>query len=92
MLWSATETAAAREAISSLLEELGLAAYVFAIEPQEGQWQLKVECSIAEGWETVTVPVDVRTLLASRTEAEVRKNLLRTWDAKLAACRRSPPV
>jgi hypothetical protein len=38
-----------------LLEQLGLAAYVFAIEPQEDQWQLKIECGIAEGWETVTV-------------------------------------
>jgi len=92
MLWSATQIATAREAVSSLLEELGLAAYVFAIEPQEGQWQLKIECGIAEGWETVTVPLDVQTLLASRTQAEVRKNLLRTWGAKLAACRRSSPI
>jgi hypothetical protein len=89
MLWSATQIAAAREIISSLLEELGLAAYVFAIEPQEDRWQLKIECGIAEGWETVTVPVDIQALLASRTDADVRKRLLQKWDAKLDACRRS---
>jgi len=89
MLWSATEIAAARETISALLEELGLAAYVFAIEPREDRWELKVECDIANAWETVTVPVAVQALLASRTDADVRKRLLQEWDAKLAACRRS---
>jgi len=89
MLWSATEIAAARETISALLEELGLAAYVFAIEPREGKWELKVECDIAGAWETVTVPVDIQALLASRTDPDMRKRLLQVWDTELAACRRS---
>jgi hypothetical protein len=89
MLWSAAELAAARETISALLEELGLAAYVFAIEPREGEWELKVECDITDAWETVTMPVEVQALLASRTDAEVRKGLLQKWNARLTACRRS---
>ena len=89
MLWSATEIAAARETISALLEELRLATYVFAIEPREDEWELKVECDIAGAWETVTGPVDIQALLASRTDADVRKRLVQQWDAKLTACRRS---
>jgi hypothetical protein len=48
-----------------------------------------VECDIAGAWETVTGPVDIQALLASRTDADVRKRLVQQWDAKLTACRRS---
>ena len=90
MVWSGAKLKRATEAASGLLGQLGLESYVFAIEPREGdEWELKVECAISEGWQTVTLPVDVGLLLASRTDSNVRTRLLQSWDARLTACRRS---
>ena len=79
----------ATEAASALLKELGLEAYLFVIEPREGDWELKLECAVKEGWQTVTLSVDIRLLLASRTDSDARARLLRSWGAKFAACLRS---
>jgi hypothetical protein len=89
MAWSAAELEQAREAVSALLDELGLEAYLFAVEPRDGNWEVKVECAVQEGWETVTLPVDIRLLLASPVDREARARLAQAWDAKLAACRRA---
>jgi hypothetical protein len=89
LAWSAAELEQAREATSALLEKLGLDAYLFAIEPRESGWELTVECAVEEGWEAVLLPVDIQSLLASRTDADARARLLQTWGPKLAACRRS---
>ncbi len=89
LAWSAGELEQAREATSTLFEELGLAAYLFAIEPREGRWELKVECAIEEGWEAITLPVDIQLLLSSRADPDARKRLLETWAPRLAACRRN---
>lgn len=55
MTLSIAELARAREATTELLDELGLDAYLFEVEPRDGQWQLKVDCAIAaEGaWESL---------------------------------------
>lgn len=78
--------AEAREAAGAALEELGLAAYLFEVEPREGPWELRVECAVPEGWETLIVPVDRRQLLASRTDRALRDQLLADWRRALAAC------
>jgi hypothetical protein len=88
LAWSAAEVEQAREATSALLEKLGLAAYLFAIEPRESGWELTVECAVEEGWEAITLPVDIQLLLSSRADPDARKRLLETWAPRLAACRR----
>lgn len=82
--------ARAREAASALLDALGLEAYLFAIEPREDAWELKVECAIDEGWQTTTLPVDIDLLLASRTDPDAWVRLAQSWGTRLAACRRRP--
>ncbi len=78
----------ATEAAEGLLKELGLEAYLFAIEPRQGEWELKLECAVREGWQTVTLPVDTKLLLARRTGSGVRARLLQSWSAKITACLR----
>ena len=71
------------------IEELGLEAYLFAIEPREGDWELKLECAFKEGWQTITLPVDVELLLASRTDSAARARLLQSWSERFTACLKS---
>ena len=42
---SINDLALAREAVSKVLEELQLDAYIFEVEPREGQWEIRVECA-----------------------------------------------
>ena len=88
MTLSGTELAGATEAASAVLEELGLDAYLFAVEPREGSWELTLECAVDEGWQTIKLPVDVHELLESRRDAGVRSRLTARWGAKFAECRR----
>ncbi len=90
MTWSGADLERATEAAWALLKELEMEAYLFAIEPREGKWELKLECAVKEGWQTVTLPVDIELLLASRTDSDARTRLLQSWSAKFTACLRSP--
>ena len=86
MAWSGCDPEKVAEAARSLLEELRLQAYLFAVEPREGDWELKVECAFKEGWQTITLPVTAELLLASRKDSAVRARLLQSWGGRLAAC------
>jgi len=93
MAWSAADLERATEAAWALIKELGMEAYLFAIEPREGGWELKLECAVKEGWQTMTLPVDIELLLASRTDSDARARLLQNWSAKFKAClRNSDPL
>lgn len=89
MTWSGRDLERATEAARALLEELGLEAYLFAIEPREGDWELKLECALKEGWQTIALPVELDLLLASRTESGARARLLQSWRDRMAACLKS---
>lgn len=80
---STTELASARQAVGALLEQLGLEAYLFELEPAADQWQLRLECAVAEGWQTLAWPVDKAVLL----DPARREALLPEWRGKLAACK-----
>jgi len=88
MTFSGTELAGATQAASAVLEELGLDAYLFAVEPREGSWELTLQCAVDEGWQTINLPVDIHELLESRTDAGTRSRLAARWGAKFAGCRR----
>jgi len=85
---SIEELAAAREAAAALLDEVGLEAHLFEIEPHKGEWELAVECAIDTGWTTIKLLVEKGQLLASRDDTRVRASLLQDWRDKLAACKR----
>lgn len=88
MSTSIVELATAKEAVFALLDELGIEAYLFEVEPREGQWEVRVECAIEPGWESVMLPVDKFKLLTSREDAAVHAELLAAWRERLAACKK----
>lgn len=91
MSLSTAELAQARRAAAALLEELALDAYLFEVEPQDGEWEVVLECALEEGWETVTLRVAKERLLSCGQDAAVRRQMLEEWGARLAACKRAPP-
>ncbi len=87
MLLAINEIACAREAVTGLLEELGLDAYLFEIEPYDTRWELKVECAIVEGWKTTDLHVPKKILQDSLDDTAIHKRLLEEWRHSLAACK-----
>lgn len=91
MSLATTELAKARDTVASLLDELRLDAYLFEVEPRDEQWEVKIECAVAEGWETVTVSVSKETLLACLDERKIREQLLDEWKARLSSAKIRTP-
>lgn len=83
---SMNELAQARETVGQLLGELGLDAYVYEVEPREGHWQVRVECAVAEGWETCLLSADKEYLLRGADDAVARRVLLDDWRSALRDC------
>lgn len=77
----------AKEATAGLLEQLGLEAYLFEVEPREGPWEIHVDCALADGWQSLTLPVDVARLLGTRSDETLRSQVLNDWRERFAACR-----
>ena len=89
MVLSTLELAKAREAASAILEELQLDAYIYEVEPQNGDWELKIECAcdIDGGWETITLKVPKQMLLDSDRTHSAKKSLFAYWKKKLNRCK-----
>jgi len=87
---SLSELARAREVVGSVLEELHLDAYLFEVEPREGQWEIRVECAIAGGWESCRLGAEKDYLLRGADDAVVHEVLVDSWGEALSACLRKP--
>ena len=88
---SANELAQMRETVTALLDELQLEAYLFEIEPQEGQWEIKLECAIDEGWETFRLTAEKEYLLRGSDDAVAHAVMLDNWREALSTCRIKSP-
>lgn len=88
MRGSAEELRRAREATEGLLEEMGLAAYLYEVGPSENGWMVRVECAVANGWQVVELPAAKEDLLSAPSDARVRARLLQEWGEELGPCRR----
>jgi hypothetical protein len=77
------ELAHARGVVEKVLDRLDVETYIFDIEPMAGQWELKVECAIDEGWGSFSLLLD-ETFPGDRKEQE---RLLVECRKRLAACR-----
>ena len=88
------ELIAAKEAVARLLDELRLAAYLFEVEPCEGDWEVRIECELEDGWRITHLGIPKDQILASAHEPRVRASLLRTLRTHLGNYRRrgSPPT
>ena len=87
MALSANELAQIRETVAALLDELRLEAYLFEVEPQEGQWEIKIECAMDEGWETFRLSAEKQYLLHGSDDAVAHDVILDNWREVLTACR-----
>ena len=85
-----TELSKARDTVAGLLDELALDAYLFEVEPRDDEWEVRIECAMAQGWQTVNVSVDKAMLLASMDEPNVRRQLIADWQVRLSACKLRP--
>jgi hypothetical protein len=92
MEFSVEELATMRLTVTALLDELQLEAYLFDIEPKPGQWDIKVECAIANGWGSYQLTADTDYLLHGQNDAVARAVLLDNWRDSLAACKIKPRV
>ncbi|WP_324779646.1 hypothetical protein [Thiobacillus sedimenti] len=81
-----TDLGHARAAVGTLLENLGLAAQLYAVEPREGQWVVIVECATGTGWQRVDLHAGPELLAAIRGDRDARAALLAQWRAHLADC------
>lgn len=84
MTASSADLIEARQLIEGMLDQLGVEAYLFEIEPNAGQWELKVECAIDEGWGRFSLSLDEPL---PQTESEQQELIARCHEA-LAVCKR----
>ena len=75
-----------REVVERLLEQLNLEAYLYYIEPKEGQWELTVECVINDGWETIKLRANKEYFLHGQDDAIIHDLLLNESRETLAGC------
>lgn len=88
MSLTTVELSEASQAAAALLEELGLDAYLFEVEPHlDAEWELQVECAVDEGWQRLCIPIDKEALLASRHDEARRRELMDEWRERLGTCK-----
>lgn len=85
---SMQELARARETVGALLEALGLEAYLFEVEPRDGQWLIRVECAVAGGWTSRRLTAAADLLQGGAGDGPARRALLQAWREALAPCLR----
>lgn len=90
MGFSVDEMAQMRTTVTAILEELQLDTYLFDIEPNPGQWQIKVECETENGWATYQLTAETDYLLHGQDDAVVHAVLLDNWRDTLAVCKTKP--
>lgn len=90
MRLSTMELTEASRATHSLLDELGLDAYLFEVEPLEGQWEVRIECAVEDGWQALHFPINKDELVASLHDNATRSQLIADWRRRLAACKLTP--
>lgn len=83
---SVNELAQVRENLAKILDELNLDAYLYEVEPHEGQWQLSVECATEDGWETVKFSAKEEYLLRGVDDAVIHETLIDSLKEALSAC------
>jgi hypothetical protein len=83
MQLSQKELTEARDTVQTLLEQLGLATYLFEVEPRTDHWEVHVECAPDSGWQSSVLNVEERWLAACRTDAAARAKLLEVWRKRL---------
>jgi hypothetical protein len=74
------------EVAARLLDQLGLEAYLFEVEPGPEEWTLRVECAASDGWRVATIPFPKTDLMASSADPVTFSRLLDTCRGHLWDC------
>jgi len=85
------EISNARETVERLLDEMGLRAFVYTMEPKEDKWSLRIGCSMEGGWQETTLTINPVELRAALRDPAVRAKTRADWEARLSACARRGP-
>ena len=83
---SIAELAQVRTNLDKIFDELKLDAYIYEVEPEDGQWQLTIECATESGWQTVKFSANEEYLLRGVDDAIVHDVLLDGLREALSAC------
>ncbi len=82
---STEELCDARQAIETLLAELGLGAFLYTIEQKNGTWAVTIDYPLDGEWRTEVLPVDPHALAASLRDPDLRARLRADWQPYLRA-------
>ena len=84
---SIDELTQARDVVNTILDELELDAYIFEVEPCNAEWEIIIECAVAEGWERFRLSASHKNLLRGVDDAVIHQSLLDDWRGRLTACK-----
>lgn len=90
MPWTTEQVIGAREALARLLQTLGLADYLFAIEPDDRGYRVRVECRCRDGSHVTSFGIEADALEQSMRTRAARRRLLAFLADRLGDCIRSP--
>ena len=80
----------ATEATRQLLDQLLLDAYLFEVEPRDGEWNIKIEFATSEGaWQVLAIAASSELLLASLQQEDAHRELLTQWSERLCNGKRA---
>lgn len=88
---SFSQLAEIRDVVEKLLEQLNLEAYLYNIEPKEGQWELTVECAINDEWTTIILRANKEYFQHGNDDTVIHDLLLNEWRETLSPCRTKKP-
>lgn len=83
MKWSIDELSDIRVVVGRLLDEIGLAAYLFNIEQDEHDWIITVDYSHEGKWRTTDLRVARSVLRDCLERPESRRRLRSAWKSEL---------
>ena len=89
MMLSTASVARARETVARLLDDMGLDAYLFELEPGDGDWQLHLECAARDGWSRLTVGLDAEAVEQAAEDAAAFARLRARCEGACGACKRA---
>lgn len=79
------ELAQAKDATNVLLEEIGLSAYVFEVEPRSGPWHVRIDYASGGVWQSLTLPVESAELIDVVSNNAARRKLVERWRKALVS-------
>jgi hypothetical protein len=83
-----TEILDARDAVERILDEYGLRAFIYTVEPKPDGCLLIVDCAAEDGWKHIAFAVEPAELRASLHDERLRAKLRREWEPHFRGCAR----